>query len=216
MERVTREVNDDGIAQSYGFRGHAAVFNQPALIGSRDFGFIEIIAPDAFRDVLTDDVRFLINHDGLPLARTTNGTLRLSQDNVGQFVDADLAPTREAQDLAVLLERKDIDQMSFAFGLRSEDYTWSTYSSEDNLNGMDVRTINSIYRQYDVSAVTYPAYEGTDAGLRAQIVSEEEVRKALAELRSDQDVVEQMEDARSQHLTVTRRRSLDLHMKGNQ
>ena len=56
--------------------GYAATFNDITDLGY----FRERIAVRAFDDSLGDDVRYLLNHDGLPLARTTNGTLELSVD----------------------------------------------------------------------------------------------------------------------------------------
>ncbi len=208
---VSQVRSEDDVVESFGFRGHSAVFNQPTLIGTARFGFVETIAPGAFRDVLTDDVRFLINHDGLPLARVGNGTLRLSEDATGQVVDADLAPTREAEDLSILLERKDIDQMSFAFGLSEDDFTWGTFESNDELNGLDLRTINHVSNQYDVSTVTYPAYEGTDAGLRSLNVSDDEIRQALQAIQSEKETEEQLNDARFDRAkTITRARALHI------
>jgi uncharacterized protein len=144
-----------------GFAGHAAVFGQRTWIGSRDYGFWEQIDPVAFNKTLADgaDVRFLINHDpNLLLARSTAGTLKLSIDERGLVADADMAPTSYAADLAVLLERGDVTQMSFAF----EPIAWRSEVAED---GKPLITLTEV-RLWDVSAVTYPAYEQTDAGLR--------------------------------------------------
>lgn len=159
--------------------GHASVSNQFALIGTPNWGFMERVAPGAFTDVLSDDVRFLVNHGGLPMARTTNGTLRLSEDTVGLAVEAELARTHGAQDLIVLLDRGDVNQMSFAFSIAEEE--WTTYEDVSNpdLDGLDARTITKIKRLYDVSAVTYPAYEGTDVGVRNLYAPEEEIDMAL-------------------------------------
>ena len=163
------------------FHGHAAVFNQATLIGTRQFGFTEEIAPRAFDDVLEDDVRLLINHGGLPLARTTNGTLRLSQDREGLVNEADFAPTTEARDLSVLIERGDVNQQSFAFTIAEE--MWSTRE----LDGveMDHRTITKIKRLYDTSIVTYPAYEGAIGGFRTYGASDEEITRALREVHGE-------------------------------
>jgi HK97 family phage prohead protease len=146
------------------FRGHAAVFDEwteiPSLFGG---SFMERIARGAFRKVLSEgaDVRFLINHDGLPLARTSSGTMRLKEDAKGLRVDADLADTTLARDLAVLLERRDISQMSFGFRVGKHEL------EEDEENGTVKRTITEFSDLYDVSPVTFPAYEGTDAAMRA-------------------------------------------------
>ena len=165
------------------FAGHAAVFDQPTIIGSTRFGFIEAIAPDAFRDVLADDVRLLINHDGLPLARTINGTLILSQDSIGLHNEAIFAPTDEARNLAILLERGDVNQQSFAFTI--EDESWSTREHEGV--DMDFRTINKVGRLYDTSIVTYPAYEGATGGLRTARVSDDEITRALREVHGERE-----------------------------
>lgn len=194
MSKITRarpstfevhEVRDeDDNVTSRTFTGHAAVFDQPTLIGSTRWGFVEQIARDAFTDVLQDDVRFLVNHDGLPLARTTAGTLELAQDATGLVArtsEEHLRRTSLGSDVVELLSSGDLNQMSFAFTIAEE--TWSTYSSDDELDGMELRTINKMKRLYDVSVVTYPAYEGTDAGLRMIGVSDEEIRSELEKVR---------------------------------
>lgn len=101
---------DDGTMR---LRGYAAVFNDDSV----PLPFIERIAPGAFRKTLTEtpDVRLLINHEGLPLARTKNGTLTLTEDDRGLYMDATIADTSEGRDLYTLVERGDVDQMSFAF-----------------------------------------------------------------------------------------------------
>ncbi len=128
--------------------GYGAVFNSE----SNDLGgFREYIAPGAFDGRLEDDVRFLVNHDAnLILARTTNGTLRLSVDEKGLRYEADLPNTSTARDLMELLKNGTISQSSFAFTV--EDDSWELK------DGMNIRTINRVSQLYDVSSVTYPAY----------------------------------------------------------
>ena len=127
--------------------GYGAVFNSE----SNDLGgFVEYIDKNAFDGRLEDDVRFLINHDGMPLARTTNGTLRLSVDEKGLKYEADMPDTTLARDLMTLLKNGTINQSSFAFIV--EEDSW------DVRDGKNVRTINKISRLFDVSSVTYPAY----------------------------------------------------------
>jgi len=154
---ITRNIETGTI----GFGGHAAVFEQRTWIGSREYGFWEQVDPTAFNKTLADgaDVRMLINHDpNLLLARSTAGTLRLTVDERGLVADADMAPTSYAADLSVLLERGDVTQMSFAF----EPIAWRSEVAED---GKPLITLTEV-RLWDVSVVTYPAYEQTDAGLR--------------------------------------------------
>lgn len=145
-----------------GFSGHGIVYGRETTIWDWWFGeYKESIAPGAARAHLGDDVRLLINHDAnLLLARTTNGTMRLSEDESGVLADADMAPTSYARDLAVLLERGDISQMSFSFIPGEEEW-------EQDPGGTWHRTITSFEALYDMSIVTYPAYAETDAGLRA-------------------------------------------------
>ena len=112
-----------------------------------------------FNTLSNDDVRFLINHDGLPLARTTNGTLRLSTDATGLRYEAEVANTSLGRDLVELMKDGTINQSSFAFTV--EDDSWEVN------DGMNVRTIKKVSRLYDVSAVTYPAYEEASVGLRS-------------------------------------------------
>lgn len=145
------------------FYGHAAVFNRRTWIGSKRWGFWEEIAPGAFARTLSNgaDVRLLVNHDpNLVAARTKAGTLRLAEDTIGLATDADMADVSYVRDLVVLLDRGDVSQMSFAF----VPVAWEYAEAED---GNDLFRITEV-ELYDVSIVTYPAYEDTDAGLRSR------------------------------------------------
>ncbi|MEJ7763876.1 MAG: HK97 family phage prohead protease [Acidimicrobiales bacterium] len=159
MDTTAVERRADGAA--IGFKGHAAMFGKRTWIGPKRCGFWEVVGDDAFTKTLGEaDVRFLINHDpNLLLARNKAGTLRLSEDGKGLATDADMAPVSYAQDLAVLLERGDISQMSFAFEVVKDSW-------EELDDGNELRTLDEV-RLWDVSVVTYPAYEDTDAGLRS-------------------------------------------------
>jgi HK97 family phage prohead protease/HK97 family phage major capsid protein len=140
--------------------GYAATFNDVTDLGY----FREQIATGAFEGRTDDDVRLLINHTGVPLARTTNGTLRLSVDNGGLRYEAELADTQEGRDLYTLIKRGDISQSSFAFSI--EDEAWD--------NKTNLRTVLKVGRLYDVSPVTYPAYATTTVQARAMASSAEE------------------------------------------
>jgi HK97 family phage prohead protease len=138
--------------------GYAAVFNEDSV----PLPFLERIAPGAFRKTLTEtpDVRLLINHEGLPLARTKNGTLRLHEDETGLYMDADLPDTQAARDLYTLVERGDVDQMSFAFRVIRQK--WSEDRSRRVLTELSLS-------DGDVSVVTYPAYPTTTVEAREQL-----------------------------------------------
>jgi HK97 family phage prohead protease len=141
--------------------GHAAVFNEPADIGG---WFMEQIEPGAFKEsIKKDDVRALFNHDpNYVIGRNKAGTLKMKEDERGLAVEINPPDTQFARDLAVLMERGDITQMSFAFSVLEEE--WSYGKKKDD---PDVRTIKKV-RLFDVSPVTYPAYEGTDIAIRSR------------------------------------------------
>lgn len=158
------EVRTNGTGE-VSVRGHAAVFDTPTMIGPSGVGFEEVIAPGAFKKTLADgaDVRFLFNHNpDLVLARTKSGTLHLSEDKRGLLVDAKLAPTSVGRDLAVLLERGDVTQMSFGF--RAVKDKWETLRAGDGAS-VERRTVLEA-QLFDVSGVTYPAYDATDLAVR--------------------------------------------------
>jgi HK97 family phage prohead protease len=137
--------------------GHAAVFNS----ASEDLGgFREIVAPGAFaQSIVEDDVRALFNHDpNLILGRNRSQTLRLSEDSRGLAFEIDLPDTQLARDLAVSIERGDISGNSFAF--RTVEDRW------ERGDAMEIRTLIRV-RLFDVSPVTYPAYQATDIAMRS-------------------------------------------------
>lgn len=154
---VLTEVRSDGDG-SWTLVGHAAVFDS----SSGDLGgFREVIQRGAFRKVLksdTLDVRALFNHDqNQVLGRTTNGTLKLTEDPRGLRYEVNVADTTYGRDLRVLLERGDVTQSSFAFKVSRDGQAWT-----DTEGGL-VRTITEFSDLLDVSPVTYPAYEATSS-----------------------------------------------------
>jgi HK97 family phage prohead protease len=139
--------------------GYAAVFNSL----SEDLGgFREIIRPGAFRDTIAAgaDVRLLINHDGMPLARTASGTLQLSEDSRGLRISAKLDGTDpDVQRLAPKIRRGDMSQMSFGFITKRDLWRQEGDTQIRELHQVDL---------YDVSPVTYPAYKATEIALRSR------------------------------------------------
>lgn len=130
--------------------GYAAVFNSETQIGD----FREKVSPGAFRDALGQDVRFLLNHDGVPFARTANGSLTLTEDDHGLHYRAELLDTQSGRDLYAMVKRGDLNESSFAFTIADEEW-------ED-----DLRTIRSVGNLYDVSVTTFGAYPQTSAEAR--------------------------------------------------
>lgn len=135
--------------------GHASVFNEETRIAE----FYEEIHPAAFDDVLAGDTVLQLDHAGLPLARTSAGTMTLTTDRRGLVVEADPAPTTAGNDLRILIERGDLRSMSFGFTVAEDEWT-----KRDD--GAHKRIIHRIGRLFDVSVVTFPAYPGTDVAMR--------------------------------------------------
>lgn len=146
---------EDGIT----VEGHAATFNEWTDIGGM---FRERISPGAFADSIKrgDDVVLLIEHDGLPLARTRSGTLTLAEDDTGLLIRSSLSTEDpDVARVAPKMQRGDLDKMSFAFMVRDEKWV-------EPDEGLPERTIERV-DLVDVSIVTWPAYEGTDIALRS-------------------------------------------------
>jgi len=157
VRNVETRQEDDGKMR---LSGYAAVFNDASV----PLPFRERIAPGAFRKTLseTPDVRLLINHEGLPLARTKNDTLTLTEDEIGLRFDAELPDTSEARDLWTLIQRGDVDQMSFAFRVIRQK--WNADRTERTLTEVSLS-------DGDVSVVTYPAYPTTTVEAREHLAN---------------------------------------------
>lgn len=141
--------------------GYGAVFNTKSELM---WGFREIIMPGAFDNVLEDDVRALFNHDpNFVLGRSKSGTLSLSIDEQGLKYDITAPDTPTIRDLVIEpLKRGDISQSSFAFQIARNGDDW--YENDD---GVVIREIHKISRLYDVSPVTYPAYQAASSTTRS-------------------------------------------------
>jgi len=152
--------------------GYASVTEAPyEMYGGPPWGWSETIARGAFDKTLSEnpDVQLLVNHEGLPLARTKSGTLRLSADNVGLAVEADLDPADpDVARLEGKMRRGDIDEMSFAFRVQRQE--WDEDYTERKITELSIH-------KGDVSVVNYGANPATTVDLRA-------FAGALAELRA--------------------------------
>src|SRR5690606_19161246 len=115
------EVRADGDEQGSVAAGYAATFNSRTEIGD---WFTEVIAPGAFAESLkTADVRALFDHDSAKvLGRSSAGTLRVSEDDIGLAVEIDLPDTSTGRDVRELLKRGDITGMSFGFRVQKQEW----------------------------------------------------------------------------------------------
>lgn len=149
--------------------GYFAVFNSNYEIFK---GCTESIAPGAFTDELTADVRALIDHDTrLVLGRTTAGTLELREDEHGLWGGIDINPNdTEAMNLYARVKRGDVSQCSIGFNILDEEH-------EDRGDGTHHWTIKKV-KLFEVSCCTFPAYEETAISARKADIADIEKRKA--------------------------------------
>ena len=135
--------------------GYAIVFDQETLIGDKEKGFIESIDRNALKNANMKDVPMKYNHDDsfLIIARTRNNSLRLTVDDIGLKVGAELIDTDSNKDIYKMVKAGLLDKMSFAFTVSSQKI--------DRSGDIPKRTITGIDRLYDVSIVDLPAYDQT-------------------------------------------------------
>lgn len=145
------------------FAGYAAVFNSP----SEPLPFIETIAPGAFKRSLQSqsEKRMFLNHNtDQVLASSRAGTLTLTEDQRGLYVEAELPDTTYGRDLSVLMQRGDVHSMSFGFSVPRGGDAWSEDGASRELREVIL---------HEVSVVTgFPAYPATTG---AQIRTTEEI-----------------------------------------
>lgn len=166
--------------------GYASTFGQPYDMG----WYTESVDHGAFRETLgrRPDVRLLVNHDGLPLARTTSGTLQLDTDSRGLRVSASLDPSDpDVASLVPKMRRGDLNQMSFGFRCARNGDEWSADMTQRTLRNLDLN-------DGDVSVVTYPANPSTSAGVRGDGPAAEAVASAMLEMERRGASSEQMAD----------------------
>lgn len=172
-EFKTREEGDDLIIE-----GYFAVFNSNYEIAE---GMSESIAPGAFTEALSGDVRALVNHDTtLVLGRTKSNTLELKEDSHGLYGRVRINPKdSSALDLYERVKRGDVDGCSIGFDIAEE--------KTDFLDNGDIHwTIEKVMPLYEVSACTFPAYQETNVSARTkekETLMKRESEKWKAEMR---------------------------------
>lgn len=154
---------------SVGLKGYAAVFDYEA--------YGEVVRPTAFTKTLTENVDcvLLVNHEGIPLARTTSGTMTLAVDQVGLLVDIPAVDMTSplVQETVSAIRRGDMKHMSFAFRV-----------IRDQINENGVRELLEV-ALVDVSVVTFPWYDATSIDMKAD--DRELVEARAAESRDDSE-----------------------------
>lgn len=204
MEAVPVEESRDAAGKDrvLRVRGYAILWNTPSERMGRIIETIDPRALDHMGDVNTIDVRMQGQHADNALARTTNGTLRITKDSRGMQIEADLDPRRsDARDLYYAIERGDISQMSFGFRIAAGG---ETYDEQDD--GTVRAHVTRIETLLEVSAVNFPAYTATSISALPEACGE--CGTDPCECDEDAD-----EDARSEQRSWTHRTPslADLH-----
>lgn len=152
--------------------GYFAVFNTETELWR---GAFESIAPGAFDETLSNDIRALINHDtNLVLGRNKAGTLELKVDSRGLWGRIKINPNdTDAVNLYERVKRGDVDQCSFGFNILEEDVEYR----DDGTVKWTLKKVDL----HEVSVVTFPAYE--DTGVQARMTEYEQHKKRQLEQR---------------------------------
>lgn len=162
--------------------GTPIVYDERTDLGWYD----EIIDDGALTDTDLRDVRFLVNHntDMIPLARSRNNninsTMQMSvvpQKGMDIRVDLDTENNAEAKSLYSAVQRGDISGMSFMFAVNED--AWEDLDSDH-----PTRHIRSFARVYEVSAVTFPAYEQTSIQARGLADALDSAKASLESARA--------------------------------
>lgn len=148
--------------------GYFVVFGDIYDMGG---GMTESVAPGAFKNTLSGDIRALFNHDrSLVLGRTSAHTLDLKEDSHGLFGSIKINPNdSDAVNLYERVKRGDVNQCSFGFDIVSED---TDYREDGSIHW----TIKEV-KLYEVSCCTFPAYKETSISARAHERDEIRARK---------------------------------------
>lgn len=164
--QISRNDNANGPTR---IEGYAAVFyreGEPATEYWLWDDIVERILPSAFDRALAEqqDVRALFNHDpNQVLGRTAANTLALRVDETGLSYTIVPPDTNYGRDCLTNLARGDVTGSSFSF--EPLEIAWREIELPDR-GKVIVRELLSV-RLYDVGPVTFPAYEGTSAGVRS-------------------------------------------------
>ena len=174
--------------------GRAIVFDSPTDLGS----FTEVISRDALKETDLRDVRFLVNHntDMIPLARSRNNnensTMQMVVGEEGMDIRADLDTENNADARALYsaTKRGDISGMSFMMTVDGEEWNWE---NEEH----PTRTITRIGKVFEVSAVSFPAYEATTLEARDNEEALESAKSALESAKAEAEKSEAINELNS-------------------
>ena len=162
MEIRTAE-NEEAPEERKVVRGYASTFNEPyTLFETDDWRFNEVVDARAFDNTDMSDVIMQYDHEGRVFARMSNNTLTVIPDERGLLIEADLGGTELGRQLYEEIRGGYTTKMSFGFTVDGEVET------KEKVDGIEVytRTITSVRKLYDVSAVSIPANDATSISVR--------------------------------------------------
>ena len=165
----------DSDAKAPVIEGYGAPFNSVTTIHSFFGSFTESIAPGAFTRSLKEfpDVRALVDHDTARIiGRTKAGSMELREDDSGLFVTVYPPPTQDGKDITENVRNGNIDGMSIGFMPFPGGVKWEESSEGEHRTILEARL-------FEVSIVTFPAYEETTAAVRSQFQRVKEERDRL-------------------------------------
>lgn len=146
-------------------RGYATTFDDPYVLWEdKDMVLREIVDHDALNKADMNDVIMQYDHEGRVYARTSNGTLTVTPDAHGLAIEADLGGTDLGRGLYQEIKGGYTNKMSWAFAVDGEE--WKSETAPDG-RALETRTIKSVRKVYDVSAVSLPANDATEISARS-------------------------------------------------
>lgn len=198
QKTITRAYNFEIRAENNEKNGDF-ITGRPIVYNSMtDLGFFkEVIEAGALDKTNLKDVRFLVNHntDMIPLARSRNNNenstmqMEVDKDGMAIRVNLDTENNSEARNLYSAIKRGDITGMSFMFTIDNEE--WEGLDTD-----MPTRHIKAISQVFEVSAVTFPAYESTEISARD--------KEALESAKSTLESVRSLESDKAKELELAK------------
>ena len=164
MEVRTAE-NEEAPDERKMVTGYASTFNEPyTLFEDESWRFNEVVDARAFDNTDMSDVIMQYDHEGRVFARMSNNTLTVTPDEKGLLIEADLGGTELGRQLFEEIRGGYTNKMSFGFTVDGEDYL---DTKDVDGKALTVRTITSVRKLYDVSAVSLPANDATSISVRS-------------------------------------------------
>ena len=176
MEIRTAE-NEEAPEERKVVTGYASTFDEPYTLYEDDgWRFNEVVDARAFDNTDMSDVILQYDHCGRVFARISNNTLTVTPDEKGLLIEADLGGTELGRQLFEEIRGGYTNKMSFGFTVDGEDYL---DTKDVDGKALTVRTITSVRKLYDVSAVSLPANDATSISVRS--LTDGEIERIQAE-----------------------------------